>query len=336
VKLLIIVRHRFELWVPPEWFVERLRRDFPDVDVLRFYDYPEAEADLPDTEVLITWSLRAEQFIRARKLRWIHSTAAGIHTLMIPELVASDVLVTNASSVHGPVVAEHALAILLAMAHRLPSALHYQQQHVWAQTELWREDPRPREIQDATLGLIGVGSIGSEIAKRALAFGMNIVAVREHPERGADFVSGNSAASAAVKVVGFEALDEVLAQSDFVALAAPLTPKTRLLLNAERLGRMKRGAFVINVSRGALIDEAALAAALRSRQIAGAALDVFEREPLPQDSPLWDLPDLLVTPHSAALTDKLWGRQYALFAENLRRYRSHCPLLGMVDKQKGY
>ena len=336
MKVLIIVRHRFELWVPPEWFVERLQRDFPGIDVFRFQDYPEAEVHLPDAEVLITWSLRAEQFVRARKLRWIHSTAAAVHALMIPELVASDVLVTNARSVHGPVVAEHAMAALLAMAHRLPAAMRYQQQHLWAQTNLWRDEPRPREVQGATLGLVGVGSIGGEIAKRALAFGMNVVAVREHPERGADFVPGNPGTPTVLKVVGFEALDEVLAQADFVALAAPLTAKTRALFDAERLGRMKKGAFLINVSRGALIDEIALAEALRKRRIAGAALDVFEREPLPSESPLWDLPDLLITPHSAALTDKIWERQYALFAENLRRYCAHSPLLGVVDKRKGY
>ena len=336
MKLLIIVRHRFELWQPPEWFVERLRRDFAEVKILRFQDYAQAEAELGDADVLVTWSLRPEQFARARKLRWIHSTAAAVHALMIPELVASDVLVTNASSVHGPVVAEHAMAMLLALARRLPSAMRHQQQHRWAQEELWAECPRPREIQGAILALIGVGSIGSEIAKRALAFGMHVQAVREHPERGADFVPPAFAASPELTVAGFEALDGVLACADFIALAAPVTPKTRVLLNAERLGRLQPGAFIINVSRGALIDEAALAAALRENRLGGAALDVFEREPLPPESPLWDLPNLIITPHSAALTEKLWDRQYALLAENLRRYRAHEPLLAVVNKQKGY
>jgi phosphoglycerate dehydrogenase-like enzyme len=336
MKLLIIVRHRFELWRPPEWFVERLRHDFPDVKILRFQDYAEAEAELDDAEVLVTWSLRAEQFARARRLRWIHSTAAAVHALMIPELVASDVQVTNASSVHGPVVAEHAMAMLLALARGLPSAMRHQQRHRWAQEELWRERPRPREIQDASLALVGVGSIGGEIAKRALAFGMRVLAVREHPERGVDFVPPGLAGSPAITVVGFEALDDGLARADFVALAAPVTPKTRVLLNAERLGRLQPGAFVINVSRGALIDETALAAALRENRLGGAALDVFDREPLPPESPLWDLPNLIITPHSAAFTEKLWDRQYALFAENLRRYRAHKSLLAVVNKQKGY
>ena len=137
-------------------------------------------------------------------------------------------------------------------------------------------------------------------------------------------------------MVGFEALDDVLARADFVVLAAPVTPKTRVLLNAERLGRLQPGAFVINVSRGALIDETALAAALHENRLGGAALDVFEREPLSPESPLWDLPNLIITPHSAAFTEKLWDRQYALFAENLRRYRAHEPLLAVVNKQKGY
>jgi len=328
MKILIVVYHRFELWQAPPWIAEKLRAQFPGLQVVQRTKYQGIEDDLRDAEIAITWSLRPEQVRAAPKLRWVHSPAAAVHLLMIPEIIHSGIVVTNAGSVHGPVVAEHVIAQVLALAKRLPSAVRYQQQRKWAQDPLWREQPRPREVAGATLGLIGLGSIGREVAARALALGMRVVAVREHAEKPAGI--------SALEVLAPEQLDRMLAEADYVVLAAPLTPRTRTLINAERLARMKPDAFLINVSRGALVDEAALAVALRRRQIGGAALDVFQKEPLPPDSPLWDLENVLITPHSAALTEKLWQRHYDLIAENLRRFLAGEPLLNVVDKSKGY
>jgi len=327
MKVLIALCHRFELWNAPAWVSERLRRDFPQLAVVHLDGYHRLTEEIPDAEVLLAWSLRPEQFVVAKRLRWIHSPAAAVHQLMFPELVAGDVLVTNARDVHGPVVAEHALALLLALAKRLPSALRYQQARTWGQEAMWQERPRPRELTDSTLVLVGMGSIGREIAARAAALGMRVLAVREHPQRESGAVS---------LVFGPAELDRALAQADFVVIAAPLTPSTRGLFDAARIARMKPDAYLINVSRGPIVDEAALAQALRKRTIAGAALDVFEAEPLPQDSPLWDLDNLLITPHTAAVTEKLWERHYALIRENLRRFLAAEPLLGLVDKRKGY
>ena len=162
----------------------------------------------------------------------------------------------------------------------------------------------------------------------ASALGMRVIAVREHVQKA--IPEGVEAVFAPAE------LDKLLGQSDFVVIAAPLLSVTQGLINGERLARMKPAAFLINVGRGAQVDELALAEALRRGGIAGAALDVFEHEPLPQDSPLWDLDNLLITPHTAGLTDKLWKRHYDLFSENLRRYLSRQPLLSVVDKQKGY
>jgi phosphoglycerate dehydrogenase-like enzyme len=138
------------------------------------------------------------------------------------------------------------------------------------------------------------------------------------------------------QVYGSSQIDLMLSQSDYVVLAAPLTSSTTGMINAARLGSMKPDGYLINVSRGPLVDESALAEALRSRKIAGAALDVFEKEPLPPESPLWDLENLLITPHIAGFTEKLWDKHYAFFTEDLRRYRSHQPLIAIVDKSKGY
>src|SRR5208283_5387402 len=178
-----------------------------------------------------------------------------------------------------------------------------------------------------TLGLIGLGAIGRPVVRSAKALGMRVIAVREHLEKGSD---------GADVVLGPAQINEVFGQADYVVLAAPVTDSTKAIANAERLARMKTTACLINVGRGPLVDEAALAAALREKRIGGAALDVFPKEPLAADSPLWDVPNLLITPHTAALTDKLWERHYSLFSENLRRYLNGEALLAVVDKRKGY
>lgn len=336
MKLLIVVHHRFELWNAPQWLSAKLRREFPDIEVHQFSDYSEAEPHLADADAIVTWSLRSEQVRRAKKLRWIHSPAAAVHQLMIPEIVNSDIVVTNASSVHGPVVAEHVIAVMLALAKRIPDMVRYQEKHIWCQQQLWDEPPRPREIAGATLGVIGVGSIGGEVARRALALGMNIMAMREHPERGADFLGEAVAPAGSVRIVGNNGLGELLSGSDYVVLAAPLRSTTRSLINANSIRSMKPDAYLINVARGPLVDESALVDALRQRRIAGAALDVFEQEPLPSESPLWDLPNVLITPHSAAITERLWERHFALLSEDIRRFLKGDGLLGLVDKHAGY
>lgn len=343
MKVLIVLHHRFELWKAPSWLAERLRRDFPEHEFVHLDTYEGMEAHLADAEVFIGWSLRSGQAAAARKLRWIHSPAAAVHELLRPEIVHSEIVITNARHIHAPVVAEHVLAQIFALAKRLPSAFRYQQRHTWAQVQLWDERPRPREVAGSALGLVGFGSIGSEVARRALALGMRVLAVREHPERTDGVIPSERVPGARVEgplpnpeIFGSDRLDEVLARADFLVLAAPLTPATRGLIDAARLARMQPSAYLINVSRGPLIDDAALIAALRERRIAGAALDVFTDEPLPPDSPYWDLPNVLITPHSAAVTDKLWERHYAQIHENLRRYLSGQPLLGVVDKLRGY
>jgi phosphoglycerate dehydrogenase-like enzyme len=327
MKLLILLHHRFELWNAPPWFADQLQKDFPQIEVIHLASYEGIAQQLRDTEIAIAWSLRPEQFKLAHKLRWIHSPAAAVHQLIFPELVNSDVILTNAREVHGPVVAEHVVAQIFALAKRLPSAVRLQQRHTWGQEAMWEEHPRPRELAGATLGLVGLGSIGREVVKRSSALGMRVIAVREHPEKGSE---------GAELILGPAQLDEMLAQADYVVLAAPLTSSTRTLIGAAQLSKMKPDACLINVSRGPLLDEDALAVALRAHRIGGAALDVFSKEPLPSDSPLWDLDNLLITPHTAALTEKLWQRHYALFGENLRRYLARQPLLGVVDKQRGY
>ena len=326
MKLLIVVHHRFELWNAPAWLAEQLRRDFPDLEVVQLPSHEGIAEQLVDTEILVAWSLRPEQAKAAKKLRWIHSTVAAVHLLMIPEVINSEIVVTNARAINGPVVAEHVIAQMFALAKCLPQAVRLQQQRTWGQDAIWQH--RPKEIAGATLGLVGLGSIGSEVARRGAALGMRVLVVREDVTKPVPHGVAN--------VFGLERIDEMLAVADYVVLAAPVTPRTTSLMNAERIAKMKPESCLLNVGRGPLIDDAALLAALRAGRIRGAALDVFENEPLPQDSPYWGLDNVLITPHTAALTEHLWERQYDLLRENLKRYLAGRPLLGVVDKRKGY
>jgi phosphoglycerate dehydrogenase-like enzyme len=328
MKLLIVVHHRFALWNVPAWFGERLSCEFPQLEITQRTSYDGIEDDLRNAEIIFTISLRPEQFTAAEKLRWVHAPTAAVHQFLFTELVKSDVLLTNSREVHGPVVAEHVLALIFALAKKIPQAAVFQQKRVWGQESIWNDGAHPRELSGTTLGLIGVGSIGGRVAQMASALGMRVIAVREHVEK--------RSPEGVEAVYSPDALDDLLKQSDYVVLAAPLISATQGLINASRLAVMKPDACLINVGRGAQVDELALVEALRERRIAGAALDVFEREPLPTDSPLWSLENLLITPHTAGLTDRLWYRHYDLFSRNLRHYIAREPLEFVVDKEKGY
>src|SRR6266849_1018677 len=183
MKLLMVVHHRFDLWNAPPWFAERLGKDFPALEVVHRDRYEGVEEHLRDSEILFAFSLRAEQFKFAQKLRWIHAPTAAVHQLLFPELVKSDVVLTNAREVHGPVVAEHVISLIFALAKKIPQAARLQEKHIWGQDAMWNNGPRPREIAGATLGLIGLGSIGRTVARRAAALGMRVIAVREHADR---------------------------------------------------------------------------------------------------------------------------------------------------------
>lgn len=325
-KLVICVWHRFPLWCFPAWLTDAIRQRHPEMYVVHLPDYTGLAEELEDGDILVGYSVKPEQFAAAKKLKWIHSTAAAVHQLMFPELVASAVIVTNARSVHAVCMAEHTMALLLALARRLPSAFRHQQEARWAQQEIWQE-LSPVEINGRVLGLVGLGAIGNELARRARAFGMRIIAVKKHPERHAELAD---------EVYGPEQLDRLLEQADFAVLCAPATPETQRLISRPQLERMKRTAYLVNVSRGALVDEAALIAALESGRIAGAALDVASEEPLPPENPLWRAPNLLLTPHIAAVSERLWHRHAALLLLNLERYFAGRELENVVDKSRGY
>ena len=327
-KLLIVTQHSLQLYVAPEWFAERLRAEFPRIEVVRLTNYGGIAAEIADADVLFSQSLLAAQFLAAKKLRWIHSPSAAVHQFMFAELINSDVVLTNGREVHAPVVAEQVMAMIFALARRIPESVRFQQKHLWAQELLWEQGRTPLEVANATIGLVGLGSIGRNVAQRASAMGMKVIAVREHAEK--------PKPEHVDEVLPTSRLNEMLSRCDYVVLSPPVTPATTGMIGRGQLAAMKRDGYLINVGRGPLVDEAALIEALLSHQIAGAALDVFDQEPLPPDSPLWDLENLLITPHTGGMTEKMWERHYAVFSDTLQRFVAGQPLLSLVDKRAGY
>jgi len=327
MKLVIAIPHRFALWDAPAWFAERLRSEFPGLEVVQLSDYKNLDREIVDAEIAFCRELKPGQVLAAKKLKWIYSPAAAVHALMIPEIIHSDIQIVNATPVHGPVVAEHALAMILAIGRRIDLGVKAQTQHRWMQEEIWVSKPGPRDIAGSTLLVVGLGQIGGPLVRHAKALGMRVLAVREHPERGAE---GADAVYATGDLI------RVLPEADFVMLCAPVTPATQRAFGREQFAAMKSDAYICNVGRGALIDEPALIDALREHRIGGAALDVTTEEPLPAESPLWDLDNCMITPHTAGISPKLWERQYIYFTDNLRRYLAGQPLLGLVNKARGY
>jgi phosphoglycerate dehydrogenase-like enzyme len=326
-KIVLCIWHKFDQWRVPDWLVREVRARYPTLRVVHLPTYDGLEKEIEDADIFCGFNLKPEQLARARKLKWIHCLAAGVNQLMRDDVRAASVIVTNSRHVHAPAMAEHALSLILALARRLPSAARYQSEKFWAQQEIWNEQPPPTEIGGRTLVIVGYGAIGQELGRRARACGMRIVGVKRDPSRGAEHAD---------KIIAAGALGSVLPEADFVVLAAPVTPETEHFFGRAQFAAMKPAAYFLNISRGALVDERALVEALREKRIAGAAMDVAEVEPLPPENPLWDAPNLLITPHLAGVSERLWPRHAELLFENLERYFSGRELLNVVDKIRGY
>jgi phosphoglycerate dehydrogenase-like enzyme len=282
---------------------------------------------LPEADVVIGWAVNARNLASARRLRWVHATAAGVGLLMFPEMIASEVIITNSRGLHADAMAEHTVAVILSFVRQLHRARDAQRERRWAQDELWTVPPEFGTLSGTTMVLVGLGAVGGAIATRARALGVHVVAVRRHPRPDP---------APADEQWGIDALLRLLPRADWLVLAAPLTADTRHLIGAQQLERLAPSAVIVNVGRGHLIDEPALVASLAAGRLAGAALDVVEHEPLPADSPLWSMPNVLLTPHVSGLAPDYWGRAMRMFEENLRRFMDGRPLLNVVDKQAGY
>ena len=314
----------------PRDLTRRIEATGPDVRCLRVspegHVHGEAEGVVEDAEVLLRGWLPAPVFDhllgRTPRLRWIHSAAAGVEGLVTSLARARGVILTNARGVFSRPIAEYVVLMVLALSRRLPHLLELQRERTW-------QPLQGSEIADLTVGIVGYGSIGQEVARLLEPFGPTILATRQHPERGPGDAPN-------VRLLPPEGLDELLAGSDVVVLGVPLTPQTDGLIGARALQLMKDSAYLINVSRGRLVDEEALRRALDAGWIAGAVLDVFREEPLPPSSPLYDAPNLVITPHTSWSSSRVLDRSVDLFVTNLERYQAGEPLLNVVDLEAGY
>jgi len=260
-KLVICVWHPFTFWRPQPVMPQTIRARWPEMCVLHLPDYDRLPAELPDTDIFVGYSLRAEQLTHAKKLKWIHSTAAGVAQLMYPELRTSGVVVTNPSGVFSSPMAEHTMGLLLALARNFPDSTRHQDRSHWGQQDIWDQPQRLTELSGKILLIIGFGSIGRELAKRASAFDMRVWGVTR---------SGKGDTTHAEKILAALQLEETLPRADYVVIAAPETAETRHLIGAAQIARMKPGARLINVGRGSLLDEAALISALQTGALGGA------------------------------------------------------------------
>ena len=285
-----------------------------------------ADGDLSDVEVLLRGPMPQAHFDRllgrCPSLMWVHSATAGVERVLTPTALERGLAITNARGVFSDPIAEYVLMMVLAVSRRLPQLLELHRERTWQPLE-------GREMADVTIGVVGLGSIGRRVAELSLQFGSRVVAIRRRAGDAAD-VPGLS------EVLSPERLPELMAQSDFVVLALPLTPDTTDLFDAQMLAHAKPGAWLINVARGALVDERALVRAVRDGQLGGAVLDAFREEPQPADSELYQTPNIIVTPHTSWSSGRVLDRSIELFCDNLGRFARGEPLFNLVDAGAGY
>lgn len=308
----------------PELFLDVIQARFPGVavDCCRSYGAlaPDLAAFGPEILYCIKFEGRPyprEAVLAQATLKWAAVGGAGVDHLAPWD--PADLQVTNSAGVASDVMAQYVLAAIFALTFRFPAFMRAQSDRRW--------DPRQvGSIAGKTLAVIGLGHTGQDVARRAQAVGLRVVGVRAHP-RPMDGVA---------RVYGPEALDAALAEADYVVISLPLTERTRHVIDRTAIEAMKPGAFLVDLSRGGVVDGAALAAALAERRLGGAALDVFEQEPLPPDSPFWGLENVIVTPHASSTYDGWERRSFEMFCDNLARWQAGAALANVVDPARGY
>jgi len=305
-------------------YLKRLREECPDAEyVVAADDKSWAKARGKAEAVIGGGAPTAEDLKAAPKLRWIQATSAGVEAFMIPELADSEIVLTNFSGIHATNIADHVLALIFAFARDLKTLLARQADHQWPESD----QLTTFEPSGQTLGIVGLGDIGEALAQKAHGLGMRVLALQRHPYNPPVAID---------RVLTGDGLSELLAESDHVVLCLPLTDATKHIIGCDELKQMRKGAYLYNIGRGGLIDQKALIAALRDGALAGAGLDVTDPEPLSADSPLWDLPNAIVTGHTAAVTPLLWERGIELVIDNVRRFLEGGELRNVVNTKAGY
>ncbi|MDZ7780159.1 MAG: D-2-hydroxyacid dehydrogenase [Gemmatimonadota bacterium] len=348
---------RRPVWAMPDWVPDAIRNALPGAWELVVIEEPtDGSGDgaarvsprvleaVGTAEIYFGYGIPPELLEAGPGLRWVHSGAAGVGSSLHETMRARDVVFTNSAGIHAPPMAETVLGMILHFTRGLDFAVANQRRGCWSTDPFYNGSVPPTELSEATVGIVGFGGIGREVARRVAALGAHVVAAKRTPPTSSDgeleSVAGGGSVGRRIELVhGATGRDTVLRESDVVVLAAPDTPETRDLIDAEALSRMKAGAVLINVGRGRLVVEEALVDALRTGHLRGAGLDVFRTEPLPEGHPLWSFEQVLVTPHVSAVTPGYWKRETDLILENLRHYIAGSPpeeWANVVDKRAGY
>ena len=310
--------------VTRDGFFEELQQEFPQAELVLATTEEEQRAEIHDADAFMGWP-SSEILQAAERLRWVHVHSTGVEGMnkVVPELVESDVVVTNTRGPHDNPIADHALAMMLFLGHQMGGLWDDKKARRWDGAKYFAKYV---EMNGTTLGVLGLGGIGSAVARRGHGFGMNVYAVDKYPKPIPE-----------VKEVWTpDRIEDLLRISDWFVVTAPRTAETRGLVDRRRVGLLKHGAFVIIVSRGSIVDEEALAESLRDGRLRGAGIDAFDKEPLPQESPLWDLDNVIISPHNAGVTPENWEARRQVLRENLRRFLANEPFLYVVDKKAGF
>ena len=360
-RVVLDMNDRRPVWAMPSWVPKRIRDALPSGwELVIMSDVTDGSGDgaarvavgvleaVAGAEVYLGYGIAAEVLRAGPGLRWVHSGAAGVGSSLTPEMLASPVVFTNSAGIHAEPMSETVLGMILYFVRGFDFATAGQARRAWSTEPFYLPGTPVREMKDTTVGLVGFGGVGREIARRVAGLGARVIALKRTAPRAGEadlpnVVGGGTLGDRIELLHGPSGLDAVLRESDVVVLCAPETAETRGLLDAAALARMKDGALLVNVGRGKLVDEAALVAELQAGRLRGAGLDVFTKEPLAPDHPLWALPNVLVTPHVSAVTRGFWERETALILHNLDCHVGgedpHAPdtrWQNVVDKRAGY
>ncbi len=309
-----------------EGFVEQLQSEFPQAEFITAMGMDEQLREASDADVICGWPDSAEVIEAAPHLRWIHCPGTGIDKIMeeLPALADSDVVLTNARGPHASPMADHVIWMMLSLSHRGRQMAEDQRLRIWSTDKYSHSFV---ELSGSTMGILALGDIGKAIARRAYGFDIDVYAVDINPVTPPPQVK---------EVWGLERLDELMQISDWFVVAAPLTAESHGLIDERRIGLMKPSAYMIVISRGGIVDETALADALINGRLAGAGIDATAIEPLPQESPLWDLENVVLSPHASALTPEMYEGRRQVFRENMRRFLNNEPFIYVCDKRAGF
>jgi phosphoglycerate dehydrogenase-like enzyme len=311
----------------PEKHIAKMK-DFCEEVIVEPWVYgtpePKPAVDLIKVNVIATLGIQDSLTIMEStpNVKWVQSLSVGIEAMFHDDIRKSDLLITNVKGCTSIPIAEHTIAMITAFSRGVPTMIRNQSSQTWARIQVL-------DLEDATVGIIGYGGIGQEIAKRCKALGMKVIGCRKHPGK------SNESDSADV-VVGMNDVDDVLAQSDFLILSLPSTDETYRFMDHDKFNMMKKGSYFINIGRGNTIIEDELLEVLQNGHLSGAALDVFDVEPLPKEHPFWTQENVIISPHNAFYSPKTMDRYMELFIENLQRFANNEPLLNIVDKHLGY